>query len=90
MLEMHVTPPLPDPGPEPEEPEPPVPIPGPEPDEPEPDRTRWDRVEVELRGSAAIVSGVIDRLEEGERIVDRLATLGSVTRVVNCLRLRAA
>jgi hypothetical protein len=80
----------PEPVPDPGEPEPPVPLPPPDPGEPEPDRTGWGRVEVELCGSVAIVSGVIDRLEEGDRIVERLATLGSLTSVENRLRLRPA
>ena len=67
--------------PDPGEPEPPLP---PDPSEPEPSSV--GRVLVELRGSVVTLTGIVERLEEGERIADRLASLAFVSRVENRLR----
>lgn len=68
--------------PDPGEPEPP--LPPPEPSEPEPSTA--ERVLVELRGSVVTLTGIVERLEEGERIADRLASLAFVSRVENRLQ----
>jgi hypothetical protein len=47
-------------------------------------------VEIVLSGSVAVVSGVVDRLEDRERILRALGSLDSLTRVEDDLRLRAA
>ena len=67
--------------PDPGEPVPPLP---PEPSEPEPSSV--GRVLVELRGSVVTLTGIVERLEEGERIADRLASLAFVSRVENRLQ----
>jgi hypothetical protein len=68
--------------PDPGEPEPPLP---PDPSEPEPSSAAG-RVLVELRGSVVTLTGIVERLDEGERIADRLTSLAFVSRVENRLR----
>jgi hypothetical protein len=47
-------------------------------------------VQVELRGSLAVVSGVVENARDRERIVREIGSLASVTRVESQLRPPAA
>lgn len=92
-------PPIPMPAPDPDRPTP-IPVPVPDPESPVPDpgppsppplRARSaDDVEIVLRGSTAVMTGVVERLEERRRIVDAVASLASVTSVEDNLRPPAA
>ena len=95
--------PIPAPNPDPDQPTPiPVPIPDPDPPSPWPGPegepagelvrlpvTRAD-IEIVLRGSTAIVSGVVNELEDRRRIVDAVSSLASITDVEDRLQLPAA
>ncbi|HET9436836.1 MAG TPA: hypothetical protein VFO64_01445 [Gaiellaceae bacterium] len=87
-------PPGPEPVPPDPSPEPPIPEPAPEPT-PGPDDgaarlTVQPEVVVELRGTVAVLSGVVERAEERARIVEQVASLDSITKVENHLRPPAA
>ena len=47
-------------------------------------------IEIVLRGSVAVVRGVVERIEDRDRIVRALASLDSITGVEDDLRPRAA
>lgn len=47
-------------------------------------------VDIVLRGSVAVVRGVVERIEDRERILGALASLDSITGVEDDLRLRPA
>jgi hypothetical protein len=77
---------VPDPGPP--DPAPPDPLPEPEP-APDDDPVAFARqsgVAVELRGSVAVLSGVVEQAEERARIAAHVASLATVSRVESNLR----
>lgn len=82
--------PEPNPGPDPPLP-PPLPDPAPEPD---PNGLMLGAMQsdvvVELRGSIAFVSGVVESADERARILDEIHSLETVTRVESALRPPAA
>ena len=83
--------PEPNPGPDPPLP-PPLPDPAPEPSDPDGlmlGAARSDVV-VELRGSIAFVSGVVESAHERARIIEEIGSLDTVTRVESALRPPAA
>jgi hypothetical protein len=75
----------PDPGPEPPWPDP-FPEPEPRPDDGIATRMVPADVVVELNGSVAVLSGVVERAEDRARIVQEVASLTSVTRVESNLQ----
>lgn len=46
-------------------------------------------IQITLRGSVAVVRGVVERLEDRDRIQQALASLDSISRVDDDLRLAA-
>jgi hypothetical protein len=53
-------------------------------------RSQRAHVEIVLRGSVATVRGVVERIEDRDRIVQALASLDSITGIEDELRPRAA
>jgi hypothetical protein len=84
---------MPDPDPGPESPWPePIPVPDPEP-APDPERGELrphSDVVVELRGSVAVLSGVVESADERAEIAARVESLDGITRVDSRLRPPAA